>query len=369
VTFRYELAQQGRGNEGVVLGLVATAAANPAFDRIRASYAYASSGGAVELTRALSSAMRQWDSSTKQWLISFDWGHTDPAALRLLAALPNSEVRIPFAEEVLGANLRPRTCFHPKTALFDIRLQPASHPLAVAMGSANMTVSGLRTGHEDLSVAIWTGGRLGRVEQLLLDGMAAERRRLDDVWRRASRLTPSLLTRYEALRPGRRFQTEDASGRARQVEQGLTLTFERAAQLQAARSLWVRIDYVVANLGAGRPGNQIDLARGSRVFFGFTPEPVPRNSLFGAVEISIGTGSAVRNMRFGNNQMDKLDLPLPGAPNPAAYNNRALRFDRTAPGKFRLRVGSPAEAAQWKARSDARGTTFTMNSGRQWGVF
>ncbi len=118
------------------------------------------------------------------------------------------------------------------------------------------------------------------------------------------------------------------------------------------------------------PGNQIDLRRGSRVFFGFGTGNVPRNSPLGTVRIRYGRHTRDCNMRFGNNSMDKLNLPIPGDPGPETYRNQTLLFQRKSNGVFSMRLGSPQEINEWKRLSRQQATLFRMsNSGREYGTF
>jgi hypothetical protein len=73
-------------------------------------------------------------------------------------------------------------------------------------------------------------------------------------------------------------------------------------------------------------------------------------------------------MRFGNNYMDKLDLPIPGIDGPPSYEDSVLRFEREPDGAFRLSLGTPSEVRRWKRSSERAGTLLTMRGGRQWGV-
>ncbi len=376
--FSYTVGLQGVGREGAVMSTIATAAAAADYDRLRAAYAYASAGGAVYFVKELRGAVPGWDSTLKSWLISFDWGHTEPEALDYLASLPRSEVRVPNARHVLASGLTPKTCFHPKTLLLDQQRRPASPPATLAIGSSNLTVSGLRIGDEHVSVATWTPGHHTAAGRAQLLAMRAEAAHLDATWRRATRLTKALLVEYRAtrirVRPPRRRASfeqrgEDASAKVRALEDKWHFDSQRVAELMAAQCLWIESAYVVANRGAGMPGNQIDLVAGTRVFFGLDPTRRPRNTPLGSVRLRYGVHVATRNVRFGNNQMDKLDLPIPGVDGPPTYENTVLRFCRNDDGSFEMSVGTVREVAGWMAASEATGTRFRMSSGRGWGVF
>jgi hypothetical protein len=73
-------------------------------------------------------------------------------------------------------------------------------------------------------------------------------------------------------------------------------------------------------------------------------------------------------MRFSNNAMDVLTLPLPGSQGPAKYDQEVILFTQRE-GDFKLEVGTAAAVRSWKSRSTTVGGAFTMSSGRPWGVF
>jgi hypothetical protein len=153
------------------------------------------------------------------------------------------------------------------------------------------------------------------------------------------------------------------------LERAFVLDYDRVAAMQAATHLWVEVRYVVQNLGAGVPGNQIDLTKGTRVFFGLEPRRVAPNTALGSVIIRYGPHTTPRHMRFGDNSMDKLDLPIPGVEGPPTYENSNLLFTKRDDTTFELSAGTTRMRNAWRRRSAAAGTSFRMNSGREWGVF
>lgn len=366
--FSYEVAVQGPSSQNAVINAIRAGAATAAFNRLRGAYAYATAGGAYELARVLASVTPDWEGMDKRWLVSLDFGHTEPEGLEYLASLGNSLVRVPNASEVIANNLLPARCFHPKTLVLDTGGRAARPPLMVVVGSANMTVSGLRTGYEDVSVAAWTIGRLtvgGRAQLAAAQRQAA---RMDAVWRTARRLDAKLMRDYALARARRRPQSEDATARVRRLEQDLVFPYPKLALVAGARSLWIEIRRVNQNLGPGRPGNQIEFQHGTRVYFGLVQRRVPPNTALGSVDIRYRGIRRLKNMRFGDNMMDKLDLPIPGTEGPTTYENSVLRFNRVPDGSYELRVGSPADINRWRNESMAAGTLFKLTSGREWGV-
>lgn len=365
--FTYNVSVQGDGREGAVIAAIRTAAATADYDRVRAAYAYASAGGALLLAGALSSSIPGWDRAQKLWLVSLDWGHTEPEGLEYLASLNRSEVRVPNANQVLASSLIPKRCFHPKTLLLDKAGRPTSPPAALAVGSANMTVSGLRFGDEHLAVATWTGGRLTALARAELRTMRLEAAQIDSVWRRSRRLTKALVDEYRTTRrrvrpPRRRVsfenRSEDASSRVQELESRLHFDYPRVAELMAAGRLWVEIAYVVANRGVGVAGNQVDLAAGTRAFFWLNPARRPRNTPLGSVRIRYGTHDAIRNVRFGNNQMDKLDLPIPGTDGPASYENTVCSSPASVMARSKCGLAPRSKCAVGRPRQTGLGRGF-----------
>ncbi len=285
----YALAIQGPGNEGVVSRAITSAARAGPYLRLRAAYAYASSGGVLELVDVLRKTMPAFGTVEKYWLISFDFGLTDPRAVELLASLPNSNVRIPNAREVLASTrLAPARTFHPKTLILDQGTSGRTVPFAVVIGSANLTISGLRAGSEDISVASWVRTPTTKSRQLELDAAIRGAARFDRAWRAADPISRSLLDEYRARKPARS-TPEDSNRRVREIERERVIGFDQAAAIAASSRVWVEVENVAENLGPRKPGNQLHLRRGTRVFFGVSAREVPKMTQL-AISISCSAG-------------------------------------------------------------------------------
>jgi hypothetical protein len=90
------------------------------------------------------------------------------------------------------------------------------------------------------------------------------------------------------------------------------------------------------------------------------------------VRIRFGAGEYPNTLRFGNNSMDKLNLPAPGTEGPASYDDTTLLFTRipdAGGASYQLTVGTAAQIATWRRASERRGTDYAMQGGRRWGVF
>jgi hypothetical protein len=195
---------------------------------------------------------------------------------------------------------------------------------------------------------------------------------LEQLFASATPLDNQILQRYRSLREPRR--SEDDAGIVQQlVVPDPVLDQPEAIALATATAFWVDIWKETENLGRGLPGNQVDLKRGARVFFGFSADDVPHNSPLGTITIKYGRHRVECNMRFGNNSMDKLNLPVPGNPGPETYRNQTLLFGRRRDGAFDLRIGTEEEIKEWKHRSRQQGSLFymgrTVAGGREYGVF
>jgi hypothetical protein len=367
--FTDDLAIQGPEHPGAVLDAIKRAAEAVPTGYLKAGFAYASVAGVQLLSWSLADVMDGWGKTKKRWLVSFDWGTTDPDAIGFLASLPNSQVRVPYAEEVIARKLTPAVCFHPKTlALQGGRADKP--PIALVVGSGNLTLAGLRTGHEAASIGVCTALPKSQAGLQRLAAMSRYRKALDQIWEGATEPDAELLRRYAVCRRRRPPQAEDDGSAARKFERSyVEQTFEQTAAFATASHLWVDAGYVVQNRGGGRPGNQIDLPRGTRAFFGFSGKKISRNTILGEVRIQYETHVSTTHMRFANNSMDRLNLPIPGEAGPPRYDDAWLLFERLGYSTFRLAVLDARQLRAAKRRSSEQGSLLEMRSGRQYGVY
>jgi hypothetical protein len=111
------------------------------------------------------------------------------------------------------------------------------------------------------------------------------------------------------------------------------------------------------------------MKRLTRVFFGFPPLDLSRNSLVGNIYIHYNEHMTQCSLTYSDNGMDKLVLPIPGTVGPAEYDAQNLHFEQIAPRHFRLLIGSNRDKAAWRRRSTAVSGAYRMSSGREWGVY
>lgn len=371
--FRYELVAQSPDRKRTIGAAVQSLAAECDYDRLRGYFAYATEAGVAELLEYLTKGWRgDWERTRKRWLISADFGFTEPGALRVLKHLKNSEVRIPDASYLLEKHLNPRITHHAKVLILDQRGPGGGAPLGLLVGSANLTVSALGGNFEGATLAVWKDP-LAKRDQASLTSARQAIKDFDRAWRKAEKLDSSMLAEYEAMRKrvkkAPRWPDQERKPLLQEARRENAGSFELAAALRSADKFWIQTGNMYKNLGES--GNQIDMQAGSRVFFGFSNRKVPPNHLLGEVRLGYwGHSVSARHVRYGDNSMDKIYLPNPGTEGtPASYANETLLFERKRDGSFRFKLAGAGEAEEWKRKSKSQDTAFKMRSGREFGVF
>jgi hypothetical protein len=140
-------------------------------------------------------------------------------------------------------------------------------------------------------------------------------------------------------------------------------------QLRTYDHLWIEAGSLGANLGPGIPGNQLDMTRLTRVFFGVPPEHVEPNTILDHVTLR-WEGEVIpnRTVKFGDNGMDKLNVPPPGNRGALFYKNKTLLLTREPNGSYEFTVGGDAERAAWLRRSKRLNANYNVGQ-RLWGLF
>lgn len=366
---KYDIAVQGPKDQGAILRLISRAVKFSEPVAFMGAFAYATKKGMALLCETLNRVSPSWEAASKRWIISIDFGYTEPEAISALADLHNSEVRIPYAREVLSNGLRPKHTFHGKSLLFHQGNALEDGKGGIIVASANMTMNGMCFGHEHASACNWS--RCQDIPNYTWESLSSAFLHLNDLFGISETPTKTLIKKYWQKRSRHVGDgIEDSGPEIRRVSKPTAeLSLFQNASLATAKCLWVDVDYVAENRGSGKPGNQIDLQHGTRVFFGMSSQRVAPNTMLGEVAIMYRDHSVACHMRFGNNQMDKLNLPVPEDGGPPPYNNKTLLFTKKEQGAFLLNVRSRESAKAWKSKSRRQNTLFTMRSGRQYGVF
>ncbi len=205
------ISQQPGGSQTLLAGIGRIARFAP-FERIDGHFAFATAAGVSDLTLVLEEAARHNETAItrRRWLISLDFGHTEPDALRQLLKLAGSEVRVMDSAYLLRRHLQPRVVFHPKTLVLTAG---RGLPIGASVGSGNLTRSGLRIGREHAVLTAVAEPILSHAERLDGTRLRAHLRLMGQDWRDADVLTDRLLTRYEAIRATRPRPPQNVAGR------------------------------------------------------------------------------------------------------------------------------------------------------------
>lgn len=368
---RYVTQPEGRIN---YLALFEEALRHATYNRFDVAVAYATMRGVDAIVRPFRGVGADiFDRLEKRWLVGIDWCRSDPVALERLSTMPNSSIKIPDGIRTVGKRgCTPVVPFHPKA--FILRGPEA---LAIVSGSGNLSENGLTKGHECGSVLLFKAP-LSETERALQDAIGNVATWFDAMWGRANRFA-AVAARYteqhdavENLKSP--VATDDDAADTDRTETNApwrrAVSPERLRQLRAARHFWIEAGNLHENRGPGRSGNQLMMSPMTRVYFGFPATDVPPDTAIGTVSIRYGRDvRGDRSIRFSNNSMDVLTLPVPGDGGPPAYDREPLLFEKRPDKTFALRLGTPAERREWEKKSNRIGATFRMSSGRTWGVF
>ena len=345
-------------NDGRYVDLIRSACEETNPERICAAVAYATHGGVAELDAALQ-GLPGWKKASKRWLVGIDYCRSDPAALAHLAGLPRSKVRVFDGEFVSGrTGCVPRYSYHPKTWLL---IGPRQS--AVVVGSGNLSYTGLLRGIE--AAASVSGSKTGAIKDMRswFSGQWAGATPFADI---EERYREEHDTRGNRRHPpiSEDDVVPESASRSGQLSPG------DLRKLRVCRHLWIEAGNVTRNRGQNLPGNQLMMKRNSRVFFGFPAVDLERDSSIGTVAIRFDEYLRPDcTLRFSNNSMDVLTLPVPGQGGPEAYDRETLHFEQTGIREFKLTIGRPAEVKKWRQRSASIEGEFSMKSGRRWGVY
>ena len=345
-------------DDGRYMGLIRSAYADTTPHDIDAAIAYATQSGVVALEESLGE-LAGWRTACKRWLIGIDYCRSDPTALAHLDTLSESEVRIFDGLFVASREgCVPRNPYHPKAYL--LQGQDIS---TVVIGSGNMSRTGLCFSVE---AGIRASSSMNGPVRNMRDWFSKH-------WNCATPFR-EIAEQYDqqyGSKDNRQHPTvsdedtvpESASSRGQ-------LRSDDLRKLRVCQHLWIKAGNLHRNRGPGRRGNQLMLKRNSRVFFGFPARDLTPNSTVGSV--AIRSGGHLReqcSLRFSDNSMDVLTLPIPEVEGPESYDRTTLHFERTGVREFDLTIGVPGTVRQWKRWSQSIGGAFRMQSGREWGVY
>lgn len=336
--------------------LIEVAARRAPVTTLQAAVAYATQSGVAELCE-LMKGVDGWTTARKQWLVGIDYCRSDPLALDHLRELDRSQVRIYDGQYVVGRQgCAPRVSYHPKLYMFG-----GEKGREIIVGSGNLSHTGLRQGIE-------AGALIGCSGQ---DEVAAVDEWFGDLWGASVSLdaiAESYARSYRAISHRRNPVPLEED----EVPESATyhLSARELRRLRVCRHFWIDAGKLHHNRGRGRPGNQLMMKRNSRVYFGFPARDVQRDTWIGSIAISYnGEVREDCSLRFSNNSMDVLTLPIPGRGGPLKYDQELLRFRRIGVRFFELVVGAGSDGRKWRSQSERIEAAFEMASGRPWGVY
>lgn len=341
---------------------------------MKAAVAYATHGGVLVLEKACRDANPTiWTKIKKQWLVGIDYCRTEPLALQRLMELPNSEVRIHAGTEVLERkSCMPKIPFHPKTYLVQGKLC-----IGAICGSGNLSANGLTRGHEigNLMLTI----RPKKPEEIMVRKICLELACwYENSWKDANS-AQSIIKAYSTVYENAEHlknsaPTDDDSGDTSTINKRRgrrnALDPDDLRKLRTCKHFWIEAGNLHENLGQGKPGNQLMLTRMTRVFFRFQAQDLERDTFVGYVRVEYD--KKIKNdcaLRFSNNSMDVVSLPIPGDGGPEKYDQENLLFEKQSSDVFLLSIGSSRDKNRWISYSKKIDGYHEMTSGRKWGVF
>ncbi|RAX37841.1 restriction endonuclease PLD domain-containing protein [Rhizobium tropici] len=329
----------------------------PAPISMQVAAAYVTRGGSDILLTAVVNAAgpAAFAAMPKVLITSFDFGLTEPQALRQWLALPNTEVRVSGAQRLMEGSLLPTRAFHPKLYAFNTDV----HHCNALVSSANLTSRGFSVNTE----AAWAQRDVPRGEM----DAAFTSVSFDTV-----PLTETILLAYEGLRiaqpppPEIQQETQPVAPPA-PLGAAATQLFRLAIANGAINPANFNAMWVQGEALQGGSRSQLELPRGGHRFFGFAfnQYDYPNNLTIG--QPVIRSGARVWTDRrltwHGNNGMERMNLPTltQGGFN---YADTAVMFRRLADGSFELIV-TPWDsdlALSWRQASTQRGTLFRLGA-------
>lgn len=262
-------------------------------------FAYITDSGVAQLYTSLGELIGK--TRHCRWIFGFDYARSQPTAIRKLVNIGQNEIRIFDANYVLQSEgLIPRRSFHLKTML---TLEENGYPKHQIIGSGNLSASGLLSGIEAGCLLNYNDLNSSIGKKNISD--------LEEIWKNATPIE-NVIDEYERLYT-KISQPKISAQTSNRYENKI---------------FWIDVGYVTKNRGADKPGNQFDLPKGSHVFLGLKENSTyEKNSVLGSLNFKTPVGTIVtRTLRFGNNSMEKVTLPIPEKNGIQTYDGKILTF-------------------------------------------
>jgi HKD family nuclease len=294
-------------------------------------------------------------SMPKTLVTSFDYGITDPAALKRWQTLENGKVFVSGGPKVLAGSLMPTRAFHPKLYAFGRDAKTYN----VLVGSANLTGRGFSVNTE----AGWAQENVSKSD---ID-KAIERTLFD-----TASLTDELLAAYEALRkskppPPEIEQEAQPVPQPSHVNLGSLPLFRLAIENNEIAPASYEAMWIQGEALQGGSRNQLELPRGAHRFFAYVFDQYDYPDKITIGQPLLRSGAQIWSDRLltwhGNNKMERMNLPTL-AQGGFNYADTAVMFRRLKDGSFELIV-TPWEsnlARSWRQASAQRHTLFRLGT-------
>ncbi|HAS8370657.1 TPA: hypothetical protein ACN32Y_004016 [Vibrio parahaemolyticus] len=341
--------------------------------KVQWAVAYATKTGCIDLVESIINSVGEsaWAECEKEFVISIDFGHTEPGALEFLKSLNNSSVFIANHHLIEKGHLRPTSAYHPKLYCFHYESK-----IGIISGSANLTRAALSRNTEIVQSSFFNNSDLN----------------IDCLWQNSNvgttPLTDELLEKYKELRKqakGIEFKraasskdlNEDTLYTPDSTEMPISSDEESEApwlwgEISRADNAFNPLDYEhfwieAGSMSSSASHHQLELARGSNLFFGYAYQNF--NSDGGAVILG-NIKIKIKNVLYSddnrkykwhpNNMMERVNLPtykMCGVD----YKHKCLLFKRHE-DYFELKVAdwNSEVALAWRAASSKLNTRFRI---------
>lgn len=263
-------------------------------------FAYVTDSGVAQLNTHLKEYIGI--SRPCRWVFGFDYARSQPTAIRKLATMGQNKIRIFDGDYMIQSEgLVPRQSYHLKTFL---TLEKNGNPRNQIIGSGNLSAAGLLSGIEAGCVFDYN-----EVDSSIRDKNISD---LEEIWENATPFE-KVIDEYEKL-------YEKISLPKIKVPNNKSENF----------IFWIDVGYVTKNRGVDKPGNQFDLPKGSHVYLGLNEKSTyEKNSVLGTLNFRTPNENIIqRKLRFGNNSMEKITLPIPENNGFQTYDGKILTFKR-----------------------------------------
>lgn len=341
--------------------------------KVQWAVAYATKSGCTDLVESIVDSIGEsaWTECEKEFVISIDFGHTEPGALEYLNSLSNSSVFIANYHLLEKGHLRPTSAYHPKFYCFHYESE-----VGIISGSANLTRAALNRNTEVVQSSFFDKADIN----------------IDDLWQSSNvgtvLLTDELLTKYKELRKlakGAEFKRvassksidEDSIYTPDSTEMPISLEIESEApwlwgEISKTDNAFNPLDYEhfwieAGSMSSSASHHQLELARGSNLFFGYAYQEFNSDGgvvVLGNIKIRIKGVLYSDEKRVykwhPNNMMERVNLPTHKMCG-VDYKGKCLLFIRKE-GHFELKIADwdSEVAVAWRAASGKLNTRFRI---------